>query len=194
MPPKPGESYLELSPDGALNAMFVSVSGAEESTASSTVDWSGLFAEARLDATTFSPVAALPIAPVRADTRAAWVGPSPDGSGVSLRIEAAAVAGRPVYFRIAAPWTPPLKSADVPADVVYTGVVFLVLLAVAAVLARRNLQTATRISAGRSGLPRPPLVHRPANPTSAGGSIGGAAGAAFDTIRASRRRRGRIRR
>jgi serine/threonine-protein kinase len=141
VPPHPGESYLELSPDGALSAIFVSLSGTEPSTtATGPVDWSRLFAEARLDATMFSPVETLPIVPVFNDTRAAWVGPSPDGSGVPLRIEAAAVAGRPVYFRIVAPWTPPIGSADIPLAVVLIGVLFLVLLAVGAGLARGNLQ------------------------------------------------------
>ena len=103
------------------------------------IDWSRLFAEARLDPARFAPVDASFVAPVFADTLAAWVGPAPDGSGVSLRIEAAAVAGRPVYFRIVAPWTTERAATDVQIDLLF-GLLFFVLVAVGAVLARRNLQ------------------------------------------------------
>jgi hypothetical protein len=109
-----GGSYLEIDPDGALNGLLVSPSGGDARTAANgPVDWTRLFVEARLDPAKFSPVETLPVVPVFADTRAAWAGPAPDGSGVPLRIEAAAVAGRPVYFRIIAPWTRPTESADV---------------------------------------------------------------------------------
>jgi hypothetical protein len=103
------------------------------------VDWAPLFAEARLDPAKFTLIETLPVVPVFADQRAAWTGPAPDGSGVSLQIEAAALAGRPVYFRIVAPWTPPSDRASVPIETVLFSVVFLVLVLLGAVLARRNL-------------------------------------------------------
>ena len=87
--------------------------------------------------------------PVFADTRAAWVGPAPDGSGVPLRIEAAAFAGRPVYFRIIAPWTPATESAGVPIETVLFGLLFFLLVGVGAVLARRNLQGGKSDQQGR---------------------------------------------
>src|SRR5215207_7435084 len=91
------------------------------------IDWSRLFAEARLDPARFSPVEPPSFVPVSADARAAWIGPSPDGAGVPLRIEAAAFAGRPVYFKIIAPWTSPPEPA-VPAETVLLGGLFLILL------------------------------------------------------------------
>jgi hypothetical protein len=137
----PGDSYLEIDPNGALNALLVRAADAEtQTTTHGPVEWARLFVEARLDPARFSATDALFIAPVFADTRVAWVGPAPDGSGVPLRIEAAAVAGRPVYFRIIAPWTPRTESASVAIDTVLFGMLFFVLVAVGAVLARRNVQ------------------------------------------------------
>jgi hypothetical protein len=137
----PGGSYLELDPDGALNALIVRPADGDASTTSnSPVEWTRLFVEARIDPARFSPAETAFVAPVFADTRAAWVGPAPDGSGVQLRIEAAAFAGRPVYFRIIAPWTSPNEFASVALETVLFGVLFFVLVAIGAVLARRNVQ------------------------------------------------------
>ena len=137
----PGGSYLEIDPDGALNALLVRPSEADARTAANgPIDWTRLFVEARLDPATFSAVETLPIVPVFADVRAAWAGPAPDGSGVQLRIEAAAFAGRPVYFRIVAPWTTRIESAGSSIETVLFGLLFFLLVAVGAVLARRNLQ------------------------------------------------------
>jgi predicted Ser/Thr protein kinase len=137
----PGGSYLEIDPDGALNALLVRPTDGDAPTAArGPVDWTRLFIDARLDFSTFSPVETLPVVPVFADTRAAWVGPAPDGSGVPLRIEAAAFAGRPVYFRIIAPWTKRSEAAEVAIETVLFGLIFFVLVVVGGVLARRNLQ------------------------------------------------------
>ena len=135
----PGDSYLEMDPNGALNALMVRHVAGDGPAAPRQIDSSRLFDEARLDPSRFAPVAASFVPPVFADTLAAWVGPAPDGSGVSLRIEAAAVAGRPVYFRIVAPWTTERAATDVQIDLLF-GLLFFVLVAVGAVLARRNLQ------------------------------------------------------
>ena len=141
MSPAPGDSYIELDPDGTLNALLIRPSEGEARAAThGPIDWTRLFAEARLDPASFSPTETVPI-PVFADTRAAWVGPAPDGSGVQLRIEAGAFAGRPVYFRIIAPWTGPVEPAALPITAVLFDLLFLLLLAVGTVLARRNLQS-----------------------------------------------------
>jgi hypothetical protein len=73
----------------------------------SAVDWSALFAEAGLPIARFSPVEPRWIPPIFADSRAAWEGAYPDRPDVPIRIEAAAVRGRPAYFEIVAPWTRP---------------------------------------------------------------------------------------
>ena len=73
----------------------------------SAVDWTALFAEAGLPIAQFSPVEPRLTPPIFADERAAWEGAYPDRPDVPIRIEAAAVQGRPVYFDIIAPWTRP---------------------------------------------------------------------------------------
>jgi serine/threonine-protein kinase len=70
-------------------------------------DWKPLFAEAGLPIAQFSPATPRWIPPIFADARAAWEGAYPQRPDVPIRIEAAAALGRPVYFEIVAPWTPP---------------------------------------------------------------------------------------
>ena len=45
--------------------------------------------------------------PDYADVRAAWTGPHPTVKDVTLRIEAAAYRGKPVFFDVIGPWTDP---------------------------------------------------------------------------------------
>ena len=45
----PGDSYLEIEPDGALNALVVRHVAGDEPAAPRPIDWNRLFAEARLD-------------------------------------------------------------------------------------------------------------------------------------------------
>jgi hypothetical protein len=73
----------------------------------SAADWQLLFAEAGLPIAQFSPVKPQWIPPVFSDARAAWQGAYPDRPDVPIRIEAAALSGKPVYLEIVAPWTLP---------------------------------------------------------------------------------------
>jgi hypothetical protein len=77
------------------------------STPASAVDWTAVFAEAGLPIARFSPAEPRWIPPIFVDARAAWEGAYPDRPDVPIRIEAAAVRGRPAYFEIVAPWTRP---------------------------------------------------------------------------------------
>lgn len=71
-----------------------------------TPDWTALFTAAKLDRAQFQPADPqwLPLAAF--DTRAAWAGVWP-GTQREIRVEAAAWAGKPVYFQIVEPWTRP---------------------------------------------------------------------------------------
>jgi eukaryotic-like serine/threonine-protein kinase len=67
-------------------------------------DWSTLFEAAGLDPSAFQPAAPTRAPLVMADTRAAWTGTLADFSNYPVRIEAAALRGKPVFFEKVVPW------------------------------------------------------------------------------------------
>lgn len=97
----PGTIYVERAPDGSLDTLYVRPAndGAELATEAPPVDWSRLFAEARLDVSTFTPATPMTTLAVPGERRMAWVREADDPMD-SLRIEAAELAGRPVVFRV----------------------------------------------------------------------------------------------
>ncbi|MDQ3180500.1 MAG: hypothetical protein M3Q33_08270, partial [Acidobacteriota bacterium] len=110
------------------------------------VEWATLFAEAGLDIRNFRQTEASWTSPVFADASLAWEGAHVDHADISVRIEAAAYQGKPVYFQIVAPWDKPLRqeetfsSAAVRAAGVILILVFLSVVAVGIFLARRNFR------------------------------------------------------
>jgi eukaryotic-like serine/threonine-protein kinase len=81
-----------------------------------------------------------------ADTRAAWEGPLPGRTDLTLRVEAGAYRGKPVSFLVTGPWTRPSlmivprrSTSDTVAAWILVSVVTLVL-AAAALLAWRNVK------------------------------------------------------
>jgi serine/threonine-protein kinase len=113
-PTRSGMVSLTLDKTGRLISLLAvpvlsdpSQSAPNASASASAVDWTALFAEAALPIAQFSPVAPQSIPPIFADSRAAWEGVYPDRPDVSIRIEAAALRGRPAYFEIVAPWSRP---------------------------------------------------------------------------------------
>jgi serine/threonine-protein kinase len=109
-------------------------------------DWSRLFAEAGLDASTFRPVEPVWVSPSPFDAQAAWEGTYPGQPDMKIRIEAATFRGRPVYFQLINPWKQPMRQEETPiptperilqAAVIVT---FMVILVGAALLARHNLR------------------------------------------------------
>jgi serine/threonine-protein kinase len=105
--------------------------------------WEALFREAGLDSGAFAPASGAWTPPQYADARAAWtgqIGTPPE----SVRVEAAAFDGRPVYFSIVGAWTRPARQQERPEQNRWLGYVSLTLLSVsllaAARMARRNLK------------------------------------------------------
>src|SRR4029077_13769529 len=70
-------------------------------------DWDTVFAAAGLDRSAFTAANPAFLPPFYADSRMAWRETKPETPGRPLRVEAAALGGRPVYFELAGPWTLP---------------------------------------------------------------------------------------
>ena len=76
------------------------------------MNWPLLFELAGLDAGTFKPVEPAWVPTVFADERRAWEGPAPEQAGQTYRVEAAAMAGRPVSFVLTGPWSRSARAAQ----------------------------------------------------------------------------------
>ena len=102
-----GMINLDLDPQGRLLDFEAIPPQLQDSpTPPKAMDWKGLFSDAGLDFSQFQPTEPLWNSLASADTRAAWTGAWP-GSGIPLRVEATALGGHPVFFRLISPWTHP---------------------------------------------------------------------------------------
>ena len=124
-----GMIRLQLDPQGRLimfeaippevaNATAASTgNSASSSAASSSVtpvfDWNRLFSAADLDPAQFQPEQPTWNSLASSDIRAAWTGKWP-GTELPLRIEAAALQGKPVFFRLIGDWTQPPRMQSPP--------------------------------------------------------------------------------
>jgi hypothetical protein len=123
-------------------------------------DWAKVFALAGLPYERFTSVTPQWNPAVYADQRMAWTGTVPGDSTIALRIEAASYRGKPVMFRHIYPWaiaavpTSPTAAAVQDWLVAFIWAVFVGLLALAVVTARRNLRAgaADTASTVRMGL------------------------------------------
>jgi serine/threonine-protein kinase len=111
--------------------------------AAAAVDWSPLFSAAGLDVAKLTTAEPLWTFLAASDTRAAWTGTWP-GSSRPLRVEAAALRGKPVAFLAAGTWTNtwrmPSEGSGGLGLYYFTVAALAVLICVgAAVLARRNI-------------------------------------------------------
>jgi Protein kinase domain len=110
-------------------------------------DWGPFFAAADLDLDRFMPATPQWSPPYFSDRPRAWVGTYPDRPDLPLRIEAASVQGKTVFFQlVGGPWSKPERASDfLPvARASIEDSTYLALLALAlgggALLARRNLR------------------------------------------------------
>jgi serine/threonine-protein kinase len=122
------------------------------------VDWSILFEASGLEIDDFEPTQPRRHPDVFADSRRAWNGTMPHWGGMPVRIEAAATAGRPVYFEIVVPWdpywsaetfaaTPEFERPDALQGMVGAGVLLLVV-GGAILIAYRNMRVGRGDSRG----------------------------------------------
>lgn len=98
---EPGSIYVERAPDGSLDTLYVrpTADAGSGGAAAAPVDWSRLFAEARLDMSTFTPADPAATMAVPGARRLAWVREAADPVD-ALRVEASELGGRPVVFRV----------------------------------------------------------------------------------------------
>jgi serine/threonine-protein kinase len=111
------------------------------------LDWRMLFEASGLDMATFKPVDPQWVPPVYADERRAWEGPVPELPDQTFRVEASAVAGRPVSFVLAGPWSRSARASQPVAQTVFgrfvgsvSALIMPGLMLAAAVLAWGNLK------------------------------------------------------
>jgi len=144
-PIESGMISVNLSPEGHL-VFFQAIPDQKRRAAPlpTTIDWAKLFNAAHLDASRFHEVAPEWTFLAASDTRKAWMGTARDNTP-SLRIEAAALEGRPTAWEVMGPWKKADRNPDAASG--WNGsesIWFLVILTVAALtaapfLAHRNL-------------------------------------------------------
>jgi serine/threonine-protein kinase len=99
-----------------------------------------LFAAAGLDPALFTPTDPARTPPTTCDAQAAWAGAWGDGSDTTVRVEAGAYRGKPVWFRVELPTTGPEQPTD-PIQAPPWGAFFiLALIGLAGLLAWRNVR------------------------------------------------------
>jgi serine/threonine-protein kinase len=136
-----GMALLQLDTQGRLLELLAPADGATATASPNPPAWDALIEEAGLDARSLRPSSAAWLPPFYADTLAEFEGTFPREPAIPLRIQAAALAGRPVAFRLRGPWdeaavAPPAVGGQVLVS--FTTALLVPVLAIALLLARRN--------------------------------------------------------
>ncbi len=140
-----GEVLVALDPQGRLVFFSAVPPQVDKSTGPPpATDWNSLFDAAGLDPSKFQPAAPEWLPESGFDTRAAWTGVFPGAPKIPLRIEAASWRGKAVYFEMVTPWSRPgrmerakTSTGERAADIIVI-TVFCIIMAVSALMARRN--------------------------------------------------------
>ncbi len=143
-PPQPGDAYVELDLRGRLVALRVTPPSSGDARPDAGVNWPALFAAAHLGPPDTFTAAVPQVWPASAvDAREAREGPY---EGQAVRVEAAARAGRPVFFRLVETGLAPSRAFEAQARGRLSGLLLAVVLTfwpalvVLGMLARRNLR------------------------------------------------------
>jgi hypothetical protein len=146
-PPPIESGMLQLNLDHNARVIYLEAIPSQIETAPAAavpLNWAPLFELAGLDAATLQPAEPQWTWLATSDTRAAWIGTWP-GSSRPLRVEAAALRGRPVAFIATGPWAKPWRTADATSVTDAISAVILMIIAIAVIggaylLASRNLR------------------------------------------------------
>jgi serine/threonine-protein kinase len=141
----PGETCVFLDLAGRLIEFHAVPEPPAASEPAGSADWAPLLAAAGLEALPLEPTRPGRIPAAFADQRAAWEGTHPDRPDLRVHVEAAAFAGRPIYFHVGVDDSPdrinadagPQSTADELQDGLY-GVLGLAALTIGPWLAWRN--------------------------------------------------------
>ena len=135
---KPGAAAIEIDSRGRLISLRAI---AEPSWPARALDWNAILDSAGLRQAALTPTAPQLLPPAYADARTAWTGKHPD-DGTPIRVEAAALRGVPVFFRVLGPWelSPQGEESFGPTFVIFLSIFIVVLTSLAALLAWRNLR------------------------------------------------------
>jgi serine/threonine-protein kinase len=110
LPGEPGTTAVRLDPQGRLLEFAARPQcGASPDEAAGELDWAGLFQRAGLDVAGFRSCAPVQTPPMYADRVRAWEGAAPEKPEVRLRVEAASLGSRVVYFNLLPPWDQPAE-------------------------------------------------------------------------------------
>jgi serine/threonine protein kinase len=99
-----GMAEVVLDAQGRLRSYLAVPPGVETGGPWPEPDWSLLFREAQLDPAAFHAVPPEHASPVDSDRKGAWEGRYPGMPETTVRLEAAAYHGRPVWFVLIPPW------------------------------------------------------------------------------------------
>ena len=103
--PQAGDVYLTIGLQGRLLRFAATPQFVEHSTdPAPEIDWSVVFDAAGLDMEKFEPIPPTIQPAAFGDVRAAWKGVLPHRSDLPVRVEAAALRGRPVFFETVTPY------------------------------------------------------------------------------------------
>ncbi len=101
---QPNMANIKLDVRGRLFEFVAVPSNGDGSRSNTEINWNEVFVEAGLDLSKFAETAPITLPPVYAQQRKAWTGAYADFPTIPIRVESAANDGRPVYFKIIAPW------------------------------------------------------------------------------------------
>ena len=141
----PGMTSMKLDAQGRL-VRFVAVPPRQTTgEARPAVDWSKFLEHAGGDFEGMRQVASRWSAPVDTDQKVAWEGTFRGDPHTPIRIEAGSYAGKAVWFRVLGPWASARTEIGAPTPIqkatrAFFAVLFLAMVIVAVVLARRNLR------------------------------------------------------
>jgi serine/threonine-protein kinase len=103
-------TLVRLDPSGRLIQLVVVPAAVASSPVVTEPDWAAFLARAGFDASAWQSTTPERNPPVYGDARAAWIGTWPSARAVPVRLEAAALGGKPVYFEVIFPWTRPPRT------------------------------------------------------------------------------------